>query len=458
MFAKELAIVDLETSGTSPEGARITEFAMVRIRAGELAEEWSTLVNPGTPIPPMIQSMTGITDRMVARAPRFAEVAETIAGKLEGCVLVAHNARFDYGFLKAEFARTGVPFSAQTLCTVRLSRALYPHEHSHGLDALIARHRLPADQRHRALGDARIVWAFLQLIRASFPGAQIEAAVARLLKRPSLPPHLPAETLERIPAAPGVYVFYGASRHPLYIGKSVNLRERVGSHFSIDQRSGRDLRLSREIADIEWTETAGELGALLREAELVKALLPAHNVRLRRQEQATVLRLHEGTGKARFLRAADLDLDTLLESYGVFQSRRQARTALEAIAAEHRLCFKLLGLEPGTGPCFASQLQRCNGACIGAETLQDHTRRAVDAMASMRTAPWPFQGAVAIREHGELIVDLHVIDRWCFLGTVATLAEAFALAQSGRRRFEADAYRILSGWLKKADTAQIVPL
>ena len=180
------------------------------------------------------------------------------------------------------------------LCTVKLSRRLFPEAASHGLDAVIERHGLVVAERHRALGDARALWLFAQALYASRPADVVDEAVKRILKIPSLPPQLPADALEAIPEMPGVYLFYGDNPLPLYIGKSTNLRERVAAHFSSDWRSETDLRLSAEIRRIEIEPTAGELGALLREATLVKLRMPAHNRALRRKADAGVMRWEPG--------------------------------------------------------------------------------------------------------------------------------------------------------------------
>ena len=142
MLAPEVAFVDLETTGTTPTGDRVTEIGIVRISGGELVDEWSSLVDPGCPIPEDIQVLTGITHAMVRGAPGFGELAREVRERLEGRLFVAHNARFDYGFLKNEFRRVGISFTADVLCTVRLSRRLYPEASSHGLDAVVERHGL----------------------------------------------------------------------------------------------------------------------------------------------------------------------------------------------------------------------------------------------------------------------------------------------------------------------------
>ncbi|HET8875746.1 MAG TPA: 3'-5' exonuclease, partial [Casimicrobiaceae bacterium] len=159
------AFVDLETTGTRPGADRITEIGIVRVDddgAGLRVTEWSSLVDPEVPIPPVIQALTGITDAMVASAPSFSRIANDVRDLLAGCVFVAHNARFDYGFLKHAFARLERAFSARVLCTVRLSRRLFPEADGHGLDALIARHAIAVTERHRALGDARAIWSFVE--------------------------------------------------------------------------------------------------------------------------------------------------------------------------------------------------------------------------------------------------------------------------------------------------------
>jgi DNA polymerase-3 subunit epsilon len=186
-----LAIVDVETTGAQPAWDRVTEIAVVEVAGGDVVSEWSTLVNPGTSIPPAIQALTGITDDMVAGAPAFEDLAAGLLERLEGRVFVAHNARFDYGFLRQEFERAGLRFQARTLCTVRLSRRLYPGHAHHNLDSLIDRHHLRCSARHRALGDAQAVWQFLRVAAEERGGEALAEAAAQLAKPPALParPH-----------------------------------------------------------------------------------------------------------------------------------------------------------------------------------------------------------------------------------------------------------------------------
>ena len=450
LFAPALAFVDLETTGTRAADDRVTEIGIVRVDRDPdggppRVSEWSSLVDPGVPIPPVIQALTGITDAMVRGAPTFPSLAREVAERLVGCLFVAHNARFDFGFLKHEFARLGLPFSRRVLCTVRLSRRLDPAAASHGLDALIARHGLDPGSRHRALGDARALWLFVQRLYATRPHADIEDAVRRLLKIPSLPPQLPPDVLDAIPDAPGVYLFYGENPLPLYVGKSVHLRDRVAAHFCGDWQHESDARLSAEIRRIEFETTAGELGALLRESVLIKSVMPAHNRALRRKEDAGVMTIGDD-GRPAFLRASDVDPAEVPGAYGPYSSKRAMRAMLQSLAAEHRLCWTRLGLERRDGPCFARQLRRCEGACVGAEAAGAHDARLVAAIAGEAIPAWPWRGPALVREVSPdgARTDVHVVRDWHWVGTprdegvLATRVEA-----PPRPTFDMDVCRLL---------------
>lgn len=424
MFAPRTVFLDLETTGLSPLSDGITEIAAIVCETGRAAREWTTLVRPPQPIPAEISRLTGITNAMVRDAPRFEEVAGELAALLGDCLLVAHNARFDYAFLKHAFEGAGMPFAVPTLCTARLARALEPELPGYGLDALAEHYALATADRHRALGDSRLALALAQALVDRHTTEDVEDAVKRVLRRPSLPKHLPPDALLALPRAPGVYLFYGENAHPLYIGKARDLRERVGAHFSGDWGSERGVRLSEELRRVEVIETAGELSALLLEARLVRERLPAHNVRLRRREDAVVLRLD---GEARRLivePASALSAATLEGAHGPFSSRRALRAALAALASEEGLCLKALGLErrrrgeAAHTPCFAYQVRRCRGACCGVETHDEHWRRVAEAIAPLRLPEWPHAGPVEIVEsHAASGRSARVlVDLWCVDG------------------------------------------
>jgi DNA polymerase-3 subunit epsilon len=457
MFSPYTVFLDLETTGLSPRDDGITEIGVIVLREGEAPREWSTLVKPPRPIPPEIAAMTGITNEMVRDAPRFAEVAPRLAELLEGAVLVAHNARFDYAFLKQAFAREGLAFFVPTLCTARLARELEPELESAGLDALASRYRLAQADRHRAMGDARITHALARAMASEFEADDLEAAVKRVLRRPSLPKHLPVDTLVNIPEGPGVYLFYGLNAHPLYIGKAKSLRERIGSHFSGDWTSERGARLSEELRRIEWMETAGELSALLLEAELVRDRLPSHNVLLRRRTEPVAIVLNHETRTVEYRAASGLTYADLDGLHGPYSSRASARATLTALADEYHLCLKTLGLErkrkneaPQTS-CFAWQVKRCLGACIGEESLDAHWARLVEALAPARMPPWPHEGPVELIERDpdtgrEARV---VVDRWCIVNPSGAV-----------QYFDRETYRVLRPYVegRKRKSAVVMEL
>ena len=451
LFAPALAFVDLETTGTAADRDAITEVGIVRVTADPAGgapevSEWSTLVNPGVPIPAAIQALTGITDAMVRDAPAFDAIANEVAERTADALFVAHNARFDYGFLKHAFARLDRRFSARVLCTVKLSRRMFPDAERHNLDSVIERHALPIEGRHRALADARALWAFVEALYRDIEADTIAEAVKRLLRIPSLPSQLPPDALDGLPEAPGVYLFYGLNALPLYIGKSRNLRERVGAHFSSDYRSAMDLRISAEVRRIEFEQTAGEIGALLRESALVKSMLPAHNHALRRKAESGVLELPHEPGPPRFRPAATLEGGKLAGRYGPFTSKRSARETLRQLSRENALCWNVLGLERREGPCFARQVRRCAGACVGAESKESHHTRLRAALAPHAIPPWPYPGLAGIRERAMLAArtDVHVIRNWCWLGTAQSDGELTRLVETPPRPvFDADIAKLL---------------
>ena len=452
MTFDKLVFLDLETTGTNPVSDRITEIGLVEVDADGQATHWSSLVNPGVGIPAFIQSLTGISNAMVRDAPSFDELAPALHQRLQGALFIAHNARFDYGFLRNAFGEAGLPFKSDVLCTVKLSRALYPQERKHNLDSLIERHQLQPDGRHRALADADLLWQLWQKLHAALPAGDIEQALHTLLQRPSLPSHLPSDALDQIPDTPGVYLFYGENDLPLYVGKSVHLRQRVLSHFNSDHKLYKDMRLSQQLHRIDWRETAGEVGALLLEAQLVKSLQPIHNRKLRRQGDLCAWRLDEdmsGGLQPVLTFAQDADFGRAGRLYGLFSSKRKAESTLRELAETHQLCLVQLGLESRSGankPCFGWQLKRCKGACCGHEAPSFHRARLEAALASLHVKTWPYTGAVGLIETLGERTDVHVVSNWCYLGTARTEAQVWSLLGDAPSRpaFDLDTYKILS--------------
>jgi len=447
-----ITYLDLETTGATPLKDRITEIALVRFEHGVEVARWQTLVNPEQPIPPFIQQLTGINNAMVAAAPTFAEVADKLLSFLEGSVLAAHNVRFDHGFIKAELKRLDIGLRQKVMCTVKLSRMLYPQHRSHGLDAIMQRHQITTIARHRAMGDVETILAFLDSAQLELGAAAIANAAQRLLRGPSLPLHLDAVMLEDMPEAPGVYLFFGENDLPLYIGKSVNIRARVYAHFSSDHASAKEMRISQQVQRVEWQETAGDFSALLLEARLVKQRQPLHNRQLRHERQLFSWQLSTNSDAQpviNLVNAAEIDpaeFGGLRQLFGTFKTKRQAIEVLRQIADAHHLCAKLLGLEAGTGPCFASQIKRCKGVCCGRESPQIHYLRLQQALVAHQLKVWPYAGKIGIREHNHDSdkTQIHLFAHWCYLGTVDNVADlAESVQQTVNYKFDLDTYKLL---------------
>ena len=273
-----LVFVDLETTGGSLADHRITEIGVVEI--GPLGvSTWTSLVNPGQAIPPFIQQLTGISDAMVRDAPTFASLAPALFERLDGKLFVAHNASFDRGFLRAEFERAGLAFNPDVLCTVRLSRALFPRESRHGLDALIERHGLVPAARHRALADADLLWQFWRQLHDIVPLERLREQIARTTRHFRLGGDLTEAWLDTAPAGCGAYALFGERDEALYVGRSVRVRQRLRALLTGERRSSKDMRLAQQVRRVEWRETGNELGAMLAEAQWIARLRPSYNRR-----------------------------------------------------------------------------------------------------------------------------------------------------------------------------------
>ncbi|QDL54084.1 3'-5' exonuclease family protein [Rhodoferax aquaticus] len=282
-------MLDLETTGGNTAQDRITEIAAVRVEHGKEVARWSTLVNPGVEIPEFIQSLTGITNAMVREAPSFAEVAPQLMQVLDGAVLVAHNVRFDHGFVQSELGRLGTTLQAKTLCTVRLSRKLYAQHKGHGLDAIAQRHGLVNLARHRAMGDVDVVLAWLAIATHELGLETVQREANALVAGGSVVPEQLETSMTDIPEAPGVYVLWADSAVPLFVGKAANMRMRVLWHFQSATKLAREKRITQAVRRVEWQETAGDIGSALLEAKQIAQLKPTMNRKVSKKAQQQAL-------------------------------------------------------------------------------------------------------------------------------------------------------------------------
>ena len=417
------ACVDLETTGADPQFARIIEVGIVLIDDGVITDRWTSLVDPEKPISERIQAFTGITNEMVAVAPTFHQVLDEIQTRCSGRIFAAHNARFDYGFLRAEFARAGKRFDASLLCTVKLSRRLDASVRVHNLDAVIERYGLTCERRHRALPDAHAVADFLLAAASAHGTVRVQQELDHLTRPVILPPQLPASLLDELPDAPGVYCCVDAEGNALQVGRASHLRGAVLSLLTAD--GGRSTVTLRErVARVDWQRATGEWSAHLLEILWRKQ---RHELQPKRAPARYTLHLRaRGSGPV----VRQLDADQLEHCYGEFRTEAMAVRVLKHHAREHQLCLRVLGLDEGEGACVAYQLGHCRGACIGKEPLAVHELRAQLAFADQGYRSWPFAGRVALTDVHEDAEALHVFEQWCYLGTANTEEEAAELARA----------------------------
>lgn len=442
-----LAIVDLETTGADPSRDHITEIGILVTEGDTLIETWGSLVNPEVPIPLRIQELVGITNEMVADAPRFEQIADEVMSRLDGAVFVAHNARFDYNFLRTAYERLGRRWSAPVMCTVKFSRAMDPEFPRHGLDAIIARNGYNIESRHRAKDDAEIVWRFLGDARRRADDTHLQRAWDKAFTPSTGMPRLPRGDLEALPDCPGTWVFRSATGQILDIGWARNLRSQVLGFFTATRQSAKNRKLAAAVQDVDTWPCAGDLGAQLKELQLCRSLRDQASTGaygwhwLHHAVTPPVLALENLEGS---------DPAGWQDIFGCLRGEREATTALRELANRHQLCATRIGLEHGDGACQGLHLGRCAGVCVDRESAQDHDQRLNLALASLKLRPWPFTGAIVIHEFDTASdnSESHLADQWCLLGSCrdeAGLEEL--LSNQPVRRFDADIYRLLSRWL-----------
>lgn len=366
LFNKPLCFVDIETTGTSVTHDRIIEVGMLKVVDNEIVDTYESLINPNAHVSPFITSITGIAPSDLEDAPSFEAIYPEIYKFLEGSIFVAHNARFDYGFIRQEFARFEITYNSPLLCTVRLSRLLYPRYKRHNLDSIIERFNINCERRHRALDDSKVMFEFFTQAQQSFPIETIEKAVNTILKKSSIPLNVSNAILDDLPQTPGVYIFYGESEIPLYVGKSTNIRNRVMSHFTSDGKSTKEMNIAQQLRRVETIETAGELGALIKESRLIKEMQPTYNRMLRAKREITVLTKQtdeNGYDRVKIESLTAIGHDQLEQILAVCKTKRQAKELLANLCKEYELCENLIGVSKGTGSCFSSKLGICKGAC-----------------------------------------------------------------------------------------------
>lgn len=368
------AIIDIETTGGSSRVEKITEIAIFLHDGYQITGEYSTLINPERNIPYFITNLTGITNEMVEDAPRFYEIAKNLVELTEGRTFVAHNARFDYSFIRQEFKSLGFNFKKTLLDTVALSRKLFPGHSSYSLGNICRDMNININGRHRAAGDALATVRLFELLLEK--DRDINGNKRGLInnsRTAKLHPGLDPAKIENIPEEPGIYYFYNEKGDLIYIGKSRNLQQRISTHLS-NNSTNRAMEMRDLIADIDWELTGSELIALLKESSEIKENKPVYNRAQRRTS------FHWGifsfTDRSGYINYRYGNLDNDDSPVSVFSSKEKARAKLDNLVETYNLCQKLTGLYETDGPCFHHQVGICRGACCGKEKPEDYNERA----------------------------------------------------------------------------------
>ena len=448
MFEGNAVFVDIETNGGNGPRGRVIEVAAIKVAHGEIVDNFTSLVNPGSDVPYWITKLTGITTADLVDAPYFEDIAAQLYEFMNDSIFVAHNVLFDYSFLKREFAAAGYDYKPKLFCTVKMSRALWPEHQGHSLEKIINRHSIVFSARHRAYDDAKAMFDYVKLtIDAKGRQAFLEN-IARQLKTKTLPPNVDEAVILNLPDSPGVYIFEDDAGAPLYVGKSVNIRSRVRSHFSNSTTIAKELKMTLASHNVSFISTETEVEALLLESAKVKELQPIFNRQLRRKtKQSVFLRQFNDDGYETIqIENTDLSARSNFDDiYGVYSTKPQAKNRLEVTAKTFQLCPKLLGLEKAKGACFRYQLGLCKGACVGKESPETYNRRVELALERSKIESWPFQSEVIVRISQTRSI---IVDQWVVKSVVEHAFDEPVISPIDNG-FDIDTYKIIRSYIRK---------
>ncbi len=364
------AILDIETTGGQFNEEGITEIAIYKFDGLEIVDQFISLVNPEIPIQPFVVKLTGISNAMLRSAPKFFEIAKRVIEITQDCVVVAHNASFDYRILRTEFRRLGYNFTSKTLCTVELSQKLLPEQPSHSLGKLVRALGIPMADRHRATGDAlATVKLFKMLLDKDLEKIIVKELIKSEIVKGIAPKLL--EIVESVPSRTGVYYIHNEQGNLIYIGKSKNIKKRINQHFT--GTTNKCKKIQAEVYTITYDETGSELIALLKESEEIKVNKPIYN---RAQRKSIFqLSLYAEKDDNGYLNLKIQKTDGRKKEITSFTTLQEAKNTLFRITSQYHLCQKLTGLYMTKKECFQYNIKECDGACIGAISAEDYNVR-----------------------------------------------------------------------------------
>jgi DNA polymerase-3 subunit epsilon len=393
------AIVDIETTGSYAAANGITEISIHITDGNKVVEKFESLINPLQVIPGYIQAMTGITEEMVAGAPVFEEVAQKIYELLHDKIFVAHNVNFDYSFIKTQLQHCGFDFNTKKLCTVRLSRKIFPGLPSYSLGNLCHSLDIHIRNRHRAGGDAEATAQLFHLLLQQDREQHIAKSLLRNSKEQILPPNVPKEHFDQLPYSPGVYYFHNEKGKVVYVGKAKNIRYRVNSHFSNNSDSRQKQNFLRHIHAISFQPCATELMACILESAEIRRLWPIFNYSQKRWEDVYGIYTYEDQNG--YIRLAIEKNKKQLAAVHTFHYLIDGHSILRKLIDSFNLCPKLCFLRNSDEPCD----EKCTGACSQREHPDTYNKRIKEAIASLKNQP-----TYAIIDRG-----LEAYDKSCIL-------------------------------------------
>ncbi|WP_046757197.1 exonuclease domain-containing protein [Kordia jejudonensis] len=369
------AIVDIETTGGKYNEEGITEIAIYKFDGHEIVDQFISLVNPERDIQPFVVNLTGINSKMLRDAPKFYEIAKRVVEITQDCIIVAHNAMFDYRILQLEFKRLGFPFNRKSLCTVELSKKLIPEMESYKLGKLVRALGIPMSDRHRASGDAlATVKLFKVLLDKDVEKNIIQQAVKTEIRKKVATRLL--DIVENLPSATGVYYMHNVKGDIIYIGKSKNIKKRVNQHFT--GTNNKSKKIQKQVATVTFERTGSELIALLKESEEIKRKKPMYN----RAQRKTVFQYAMASYKDAngYIGLRIEKADGRKKHITTFTNMSQAKHVMFKLTAEFRLCQKINELDPSKTQCFPYTIKECNGACIQEEAVESYNKRVQEAI------------------------------------------------------------------------------
>ena len=364
------AILDIETTGGQFNEEGITEIAIYKFDGHEIVDQFISLVNPEIPIQPFVVKLTGINNAMLQSAPKFFEVAKRIIEMTNDCVIVAHNASFDYRILRTEFRRLGYDFEAKTICTVELSKKLLPEQPSHSLGKLVRALGIPMADRHRASGDALATVKLFKILLEKDLEKEIVKDFIKLEIEKGIAPKL-LDIVTGLPSKTGVYYIHNEKGNLVYIGKSRNIKKRINQHFT--GTTTKCKKIQAEVFTVTYDETGSELIALLKESEEIKINKPIYN---RAQRKSIFqLALYAEKDDKGYINLKLQKADGRKKEITSFTSLQEGKNALFRITSHYKLCQKLTGLYHTKTNCFQYSIKECDGACIGEVSPAEYNAR-----------------------------------------------------------------------------------